>query len=94
MFIETCLLHVFTKVLESDTSTSELKLLEEAKIFGKGNTGASLTNYQSVVNEAAGKLVLKQPGLLAHRGIYRNVRRLHEIILGIKVDLLTPRQPL
>jgi hypothetical protein len=44
--------------------------LEEAKIFGRERSEGSITLYQKAVNEAAGKLALKEPGLLAHKGSY------------------------
>ena len=43
-----------------------MKILEEAKIYGK--SGKIPTKYQYAVNEAAGKLALEDPGLLASKG--------------------------
>ena len=53
-----------------EQSASELKIIEEAKIFGKGGSQQNLTKYQKAINETAGKLTLENPSILGHRGIH------------------------
>lgn len=53
-----------------ERSASELEIIEEAKIFGKGGSQQNLTKYRKAINETAGRLALENPGILAHRGIH------------------------
>ena len=50
------------------TVTDIGKLKEEAKIFGRGKTMKTLTNWQQEINKEAAKIAAENPLYLTNRG--------------------------
>ena len=55
-----------------DITTDEERVVRDAAIYGRYNESAVLTDYQKVVNAAAGRIALDKQSLLLNRGIVRN----------------------